>query len=159
MTVLSRQRWAYLDGNAVSRLWDWHTTVTDQGQTGDPRSSSPFEEAVLSEYSLAELVTTTNDNALKKHLVLLTIFPDIPVLRCIEGLDLRQIETDRDLLLLPTTFLRNLTGLRLAAMAGHSEAAAALTQDLAHLKGGLITTLRSGRRMHRSKTGWSLSQQ
>ena len=109
----TREPWVYLDGNAISALWDWHTEVTVEGKTGDPRDASPFQYAVLSDYSLDEIVTTKVSNSYKKHLMLLTIYPDIPVLRALEHVDVDAAQLDRSTLLYPPEFVGQVAGKRI----------------------------------------------
>ncbi len=111
----------YLDGNAVSYLWDKYTEYTQDGQTGDDMSLSPFSEAALSVYVIDELLTIPIDsasNAYKKHLALLTIFPKLPVLKAITQLtpeELNRVHTKE--LLMPNEFAGQIALKRLLAFA------------------------------------------
>ncbi len=131
-SVLARtDPWIYFDGNAITALWDWHTAVHPHGKTGDSRERTPFQHAVLSDFSLSEIITNPIDNAYLKHVVFLTIFPDLPVLRPLDGLDIGAAQRDRSLILNPPDFLPGVIPTRLLAAAGHPEAVRAHEQDLA----------------------------
>lgn len=130
MKASDEPKWIYFDGNAVTALWDWHTKTAKEGKTGDPRSESPFEHAVLSDYSLDELITLPVGNAFKKHLLLLTIYPDIPVLLPIEQVDLNQAMSDRNLLLHEANFLSSVANLRARALIGDPVAVDGLAVDI-----------------------------
>ncbi len=129
-----RQPWFYFDGNAVSALWDWHTKVTTEGKTGDPRSTSPFSDAVLSDFSLDELITIPIGNAYKKHLALLAVFPDIPVLLPLEQVDLAEAERDRSVLVREPNFLSSVAALRARAVIGDPVAVDGLKTDIGNKK-------------------------
>lgn len=125
-------KWTYFDGNALTWLWDWYTEVHPDGSTGAAREASPFAHAVISDFVIDEIVTNQIGNAYKKHLVLLTIFSDIPVLVSLESADLAAAQTDRELLLRPVDFLANVVATRSLALAGHPEALRGLAEDIAN---------------------------
>jgi hypothetical protein len=125
-------RWTYFDGNALTRLWDWYTEVHPDGQTGDPREASPFARAVMSDFVLDEILTHPISDAYKKHLLLLTIFPDVPVLVPLDSADLAAAQIHRDVLLRPADFLSGAVGTRLLALAGQPDALRGLATDIAN---------------------------
>jgi hypothetical protein len=125
-------RWTYFDGNALTWLWDWYTEVHPEGQTGDAREASPFAHAVISDFVVDEIVTHQISDAYKKHVLLLAIFPDIPVLVSLESADLAAAQSHRELLLRPADFLAKVVTTRLLALAGHPEALRGLAEDIAN---------------------------
>lgn len=81
LPLTSRKRF-YVEGHAVTVVWDAYTKANPEGQTGDDMQLSPFADAVLSDYVIDELVTIpVTDNAYRKHVAQLMIFPDVPVLK------------------------------------------------------------------------------
>lgn len=144
--------WVYFDGNAASTLWDWHTKVTGEGQTGDSRSESPFSNAVLSDFALDEMISIPVSNAFKKHLALLTIFPDIPVLLPLEQVDINDAEHDRSILVRESNFLPSVAGLRARALIGDLMAVSSLEQDIDNKKGRIAADVTAAQsRMHVQK--------
>ena len=129
-SVMPGEPWAYFDGNAITKLWDWYTYVHPDGQTGDPRGASPFQHAVISDYGLDEIVTNPIGNAYVMHVHFLTIFPDIPVLQSLNIVDIPAAQADRTILLRPADYIQTSIGGRWLALVGHPEAVAALEQDV-----------------------------
>jgi hypothetical protein len=125
-------KWIYFDGNALTWLWDWYTEVRQEARTGAAREASPFAHAVISDFVIDEIVTNQIGNAYKKHLALLAIFPDIPVLVSLESADLAAAQTDRELLVRPADFLAKVVATRSLAVAGHPEALHGLAEDIAN---------------------------
>ena len=122
--------WVYFDGNAVSRLWDWHTEIHPEGKTGGPRSATPFQHAVLSDYSLDEILTIPIGNAYQKHLLLLTVFPDMPVLRALNVVDIPVVQAKRAELLRPAGYTENSVCGPLLALHGHAASVRARANDI-----------------------------
>ena len=89
---------------------------------GDPRAATPFADAVLSDFVLDEIITNPIDNSYLKHLLLLIIYPDIPILRALESVDLREAQRNRSLLIRPPEYLKNAVDARTLAMCGNPEA-------------------------------------
>jgi hypothetical protein len=87
---------------------------------------------VLSDFSLDEIITNPVDNVYKKHLLLLMIFPDIPVLRSLDTVDFAAAEADRNVLLRPTDYLSSTFSTRTLAMVGAPEALRGLQSDIAN---------------------------
>lgn len=77
-----------------------------------------------------EIVTNPISNAYAKHLVLLTIFPDIPVMQALNLVDIPVALANRALLLRPADYLQNSIGGRLLALLGHADSRAALEHDI-----------------------------
>ena len=128
----SSTTWAYFDGNAITQLWDWYTEVKVEGRTGDPRDATPFADTVLSDFVLDEIITNPITDAYKKHLLLLMIYPDIPILRALESMDLSEAQRSREVLLRPPEYLKNAIGSRTLALVGHQEGLDALASDMAN---------------------------
>jgi hypothetical protein len=87
----------------VQKLWDWHTTTNPVGRSDDSLRDTVFDGVLLSEYTVDELIvfdakTPTQVNALKKHLALLAILKELPVLRpivkCLTLPEINSIEPD-----------------------------------------------------------------
>ncbi len=74
---------------------------------------------MLSDYSLDEILTIPIGNAYQKHLLLLTVFPDMPVLRALNVVDIPvvQAEESRELLQ-PAGYTENSVCGRLLALHG-----------------------------------------
>jgi len=138
----------YLDGNAVTFLWDSYTTYKREGATGDPIAFSPFKDAVVSEYTLDELITIPISTPYKKHLAFLSIFQDLPVFSSITKFSPEELAsaTEIDILAAPE-FLKGLVTTRLLALTSpeyrgyleqdiQNKATARLTAEL-HLKNPL----------------------
>lgn len=87
----------------VKKLWDWHTSVNQLGSSEDPLRDTIFDGVLLPEYTVDELVvfeatTPAQVNTLKKHLVLLAILKDLPVLKpmvkCLGLSQVNEVEPD-----------------------------------------------------------------
>lgn len=110
----------YLDGNAVSYLWDKYTKYTTTGRTGDDIVLSPFSETILSEYVVDEMLTIPIErasDAYKKHVAFLSIFPYIPVLKSITKFT--KSDFDRNFtkeLLMPREFAGQVAAMRALAL-------------------------------------------
>lgn len=75
------------------------------GRRATLEKASPFARAVMSDFVLDEILTHPISDAYKKHLLLLTIFPDVPVLVPLDSADLAAAQIHRDVLLRPADFL------------------------------------------------------
>jgi len=108
----------YLDGNAVTFLWDRYTQYKKEGSSNDPIALSPFVDAVVSEYTLDELITIPIGTAYKKHLCFLMIFQELPVFTSITKFDAKTLNNSREGdILLPSDFLPGLVTIRSLALA------------------------------------------
>lgn len=121
----------YFDGNALTKLWDWHTSINKEGATGDPLDESPFSESILSIYTLDEFITIPLGNALTKHVVFLTIYPSIGVAKSPDEISFTETEEWRiSKFLLPSDHVSKIAKTRVLALAGVPRAKAALQNDI-----------------------------
>jgi hypothetical protein len=127
----------YVEGHAATVLWDGYVKYKQEGQSGDDITLSPFANTVVSEYVIDELVTIPVDhNAFKKHVLMLSIFPTLPVTAAITKVTPQQLDVSdlSDLLLEPG--FAGLVGSKRAAALVSAPDLADLEQDLKNKEAG-----------------------
>lgn len=138
MTIISgNTEIYYVEGHAATVLWDGYVKYKQEGQTGDDITLSPFANTVVSEYVIDELVTIPTDhNAFKKHVLMLSIFPTLPVIAAITKIAPQQLDvSDLGDLLLEPGFAGAVGSKRAAALVSAPDLAD-LEQDLRNKEAG-----------------------
>jgi len=137
--MITDKKYYYVEGHAVTVLWDSYVKYKQEGQTGDDITLSPFQDVAFSEYVIDELVTIpVSHNSFKKHTLLLSVFPKLPVLVAITKPTKQQLDAfGLDDLLLDPNFAGVVGSKRAAALVSASDLAD-LEQDIRNKGAGKL---------------------